>query len=124
MLHATADGRFGTDEIALYGEATGDVGVISASGTIGFMQTDDDIFLGVKGEAGVYAAQGKVSGGLDLNLLRIAASLEGQVGAGAKGVLGFENGVFEIGASAAFGLGGGFHFVIDINPLIDFFTSR
>ena len=123
LLHAGAEGRIGGDYAGLYGEISGDVGVVTVGGTVGVFADDDSFFAGAKGEAGVYAAQGEVTGGLDLGFMKIGGSLEGSVGAGVSGEVGFDDGKFKIGASAALGLGGGFSLDLDFSPAIDWFKD-
>ena len=121
LFHAEAEGRVGGEYAGLYGEASGDLGVVTAGGTVGVFAGDDGFFAGAKGEAGVYAAQGEVTGGLDLGFMKIGGSLEGSVGAGVSGEIGFDDGKFSIGASAALGLGGGFSLDLDFSPIMDLF---
>lgn len=119
LLHAGAEGRFGGDYLGIYGEASGDVGVVTAGGTVGVFADEDGLFAGAQGELGAYAAQGEVTGGLDLGFMKIGGSLEGSVGFGVSGEIGFDDGEFTIGASATPGLGGGFSLSIDLSPTID-----
>lgn len=123
LLHAEAEGRIGGDYVGLYGEAAGDLGVVTAGGTIGVFVDDEGTFVGAQGELGAYAAQGEVTGGLDLGFMKIGGTLEGSVGAGVSGEIGYDDGTFKIGGSAALGLGGGFSLSIDLSPTIDWLTS-
>lgn len=123
VLHAEAEGRIGGDYLGLYGEASGGAGVITAGGTVGVFADEEGFFAGAQGEAGVYAAQGEVTGGLDLGFMKIGGSLEGSVGLGVSGEIGFDNGEFTIGASATPGLGGGFSLSVDFSPVIDWFED-
>ena len=118
-----AEGRLGTDWLALYGEAAGDLGVVTTTGTLGVFQEEGDFFAGAKGEAGLYAAQGEVTGGIDLGFMKIGAALEGNVGVGAGAELGYDDGTIVVGATATAGVGGGFSLAIDLSPTIDYITS-
>lgn len=118
-----AEGRIGEDWLALYGEAAGDLGVVTTTGAVGVFQDDGELFAGVRGEAGLYAAQGEVTGGLDLGFMRIGGTLEGNVGVGAGVELGYDDGTIRIGATATPGVGGGFSLAIDLSPTIDFIAG-
>ena len=123
LLHVEAEGRVGGEYVGVYGEAAGDLGVITAGGTAGVFVDDEGTFVGAQGELGAYAAQGEVTGGLDLGFMKIGGTLEGSVGAGVSGEIGYDDGTFKIGGSAALGLGGGFSLSIDLSPTIDWLTS-
>ena len=123
LLHAEAEGRVGGDYVGVYGEVAGDLGVVTAGGTIGVFADDEGLFAGAQGELGAYAAQGEVTGGLDLGFMKIGGTLEGNVGFGVSGEIGYDDGKFTIGASATPGLGGGFSLSVDLSPTIDWLTS-
>ena len=123
LLHAEANGRVGGDYVGVYGEVAGDLGVVTAGGTAGVFVDEEGTLVGAQGELGAYAAQGEVTGGLDLGFMKIGGTLEGNVGFGVSGEIGYDDGEFTIGASATPGLGGGFSLSVDLSPTIDWLTS-
>ncbi|MCI9582176.1 MAG: hypothetical protein HFG46_00570 [Clostridium sp.] len=128
MVAADAKGSVGSDMLGLEGKMEGTLGSARA-GTKGvFSVGEDGVNAYIKGEAMVAAAEGKVSGTINILGLEIKGSLGGYAGAlGAEGKIGIEDGNFVCKGGAAAVIGGSVGLEIGLNDegwsnFVDFIT--
>ena len=99
--------------------AEGKVGHVEANAGASCRIMDGKVDVSLSGDAGAYACKGSVSGKANLLGVKVGGSVEGNVGFGVSGKVGFSGGKLRCEFGASLGLGFKVKFDIDIQGAVD-----
>ena len=128
VISADAEAGVGSEMLGIEGDAEGSIGNAKAEVEGKFSITEDGVNANLKGEAMVSAAEGQVSGTINILGIEITGKIGGYAGAlGVEGKVGIEDNKFvmEGGVAALLGVSGGVEVGFNVegwDNFVDFVT--